>query len=123
DQAVNLTFLLQHLVGDIWSKGELFTSLKSQASRLCCAIAYFGLERLMRAVLAPCLRQGLQLAIGGRALFLTKIALDGLHLGQVECEHAGLANPQEFDIVGVEQRHASDLRRGWRRLVQQVDIK
>src|SRR6266508_5075235 len=101
DQAINLTILLQHLVGDIWFEGELFTSLKSQASSLCCAIEHFRLERLMRAVFAPCLRHCLQLTISWRALLTAKIALDGLHFGQVERKHAGLADPHELSIVGV----------------------
>src|SRR5215213_5908264 len=93
------------------------------SSRFSVLVAYSRLKRLMRAVLAPCLRQRLHLAIGWRALLAAEIALDRLHLGQVEREHAGLADPQKLGLIGVEQRHTSNLRGCLGRLAQQVGIK
>ena len=61
-------------------------------------------ERLVLAVLAPGLGDGLELARGGLATLLGVVRLDGLHLDQVEAQHAVGRDPLQLRVVGLEQR-------------------
>ena len=56
-------------------------------------------ERLVRAVLAPGLGQGLELAVGRVAAERGEVVLDGLHLGEAQVELPRLAQVHQRRVV------------------------
>ena len=69
----------------------------------------FPLERLVRAMLRPGLRQGFQLDVGRLASQASKMFLNRSHLGEAKRKLTLAAEPRETRFIEIAQRHLNQV--------------